>query len=84
MKRKVKVKSYIEYIRSKDWLVKHPKWLKSFGRCSAFLFIPLGKLDDGYRSYNIHHTHYKTLGRERLWWDVVPLPQFYPSGGSCI
>ena len=75
MKRKVKV-GYTEYICSKDWLEKHPKWLRSFGRCSAFLFIPLGKSDDGYRSYNIHHIHYKTLGRERLWWDVVPLSLF--------
>ena len=72
----MKPKVYSKYIRSKEWLGKHSNWLKSFNSCAAFPFLHLGKSSRGYHRYNMHHTHYKTLGHERLWWDVVPLSIF--------
>lgn len=69
--------NYHEYIKSDAWRGRHSKWLKSFGYCAALPWLVLGKNPDGtYRAYNMHHTHYKTLGRERLWLDVVPLSIF--------
>lgn len=74
MKRKP---NYHEYIKSTSWLSKHKGWLKASGyRCAAFPWLRLGRVGGRYHRYNIHHTHYKTLGHERLWWDVLPLSDF--------
>jgi len=69
--------NYNEYIKSDAWRGRHPKWLKSFGYCAALPWLILDRNPDGaYCSYNMHHTHYKTLGRDRLWLDVIPLSIF--------
>ena len=65
---------YGSYIRSDRWRSKHPEWLRrSRYRCSMFPWIVIGRDFGNYHPYRIHHTHYKTLGKERLWLDVLPL-----------
>ena len=65
--------NYREYIVSPEWRGKHPKWLKGSGyRCSMFPWIKVGKG----RKYHCHHMHYRNLGKEELWEDVIILSPF--------
>lgn len=64
--------NYHAYIVSTEWRAKHKPWLKACGRCP----ITFRRLGGGRGKYNIHHTHYQSLGKERLWWDVIPLSKW--------
>jgi hypothetical protein len=39
-------------------------------------WLYIGKVKGKHHAYNMHHTHYRNLGREQLWIDVVPLSKF--------
>ena len=69
---------YNLYIRSQEWRAKHKNWLQRAGyRCALFPWVAIGKTHKGkYRRYAIHHLHYRRLGQERYWWDVLPLCPF--------
>lgn len=41
-----------------------------------FPWVSVGKTRGKYHRYEVHHTHYSTLGDERFWVDVIVLCPF--------
>jgi len=74
--------NYRSYISSREWRAKHKQWLKAANyRCAMFPWVRVGQLPKGkYHRYAIHHMHYNSLGRERYWFDVLPLCPFAHDG----
>jgi hypothetical protein len=69
--------TYRTYISSDKWRSRHRPWLKQSGnRCSMFPWIRLGQVGGKYHPYDMHHTTYERLGKEKLWRDVLPLSPF--------
>lgn len=66
------------YMHSPEWKDKHKGWLNQSGhRCAMLPWVTVGKKVSGqYRPYRIHHLHYNSVGREKFWWDVLPLCPF--------
>lgn len=68
---------YSSYINSQEWRSKHPLWLKqAHHTCSLLPWLYIGKVKGKHHAYNMHHMHYRNLGREQIWIDVVPLSKF--------
>lgn len=64
-------------MNNKNWLSKHPNWLKkSKHRCAMFPWISISQVRGKYYPYDVHHTNYKRVGDERYWFDVLPLSRF--------
>ncbi len=72
------VRQLRDYMQSRDWKDKHKGWLSKCNyRCTMFPWVTVGKkVARQYHPYRIHHLHYGSVGREKLWWDVLPLCPF--------
>ncbi|MEL7086551.1 MAG: hypothetical protein AAGM36_18875 [Cyanobacteria bacterium J06597_1] len=63
--------NYTDTLKSVAWKSKRTIALRAWGyRCSLRPWVNLkGKM------MHLHHTNYNRVGRERIWFDVVPLSE---------
>lgn len=66
---------YRDYIHSEGWRDKQKECLiRGRNRCAMFPWVTIGKsLKGQYRPYRVHHLHYGSIGKEKFWWDILPL-----------